>query len=73
MEGGGCSLSASVELRAQIQRLEPQIALGSTIVSFWLDPEHQQARMWSEHRDINEVMLATSLLPEGFLSPSAAC
>jgi hypothetical protein len=22
---------------------------------------------WSEHRDINEVMLATSLVPEGFL------
>ncbi len=25
------------------------------------------ARTWSEHRDINEVMLATSLAPEGFL------
>jgi hypothetical protein len=33
----------------------------------WFDAEHQQPRTWSEHRDINEVMLATSLVPEGFL------
>lgn len=37
------------------------------IESFWRDPEHRQARIWSEHRDINEVMLATGLVPEGFL------
>jgi hypothetical protein len=41
--------------------------LGETIVRFWLEPEHQRARTWTEHRDINEVMLATSLVPEGFL------
>lgn len=37
------------------------------IESFWRTPEHRRARSWSEHRDINEVMLATSLAPEGFL------
>jgi hypothetical protein len=25
-------------------------------------------RAWSEHRDINDVMLATSLVPSGFLA-----
>ena len=30
----------------------------------WLHPPEGP---WSEHRDINEVMLATSLAPEGFL------
>jgi hypothetical protein len=55
------------EVRARIQGLAPYADLGSAIVAFWLDPEHQRARTWSEHRDINEVMLATSLIPDGFL------
>ena len=59
---------ASTPRGARIQALAPHIGLRSTIVSFWLDPEHQQARTWSEHRDINEVMLATSLVPAGFLT-----
>jgi hypothetical protein len=41
--------------------------LSGEIQAFWLDPEHQKAATWVEHRDINEVMLATSLAPEGFL------
>jgi hypothetical protein len=28
---------------------------------------HQAARTFTEHVDINEVMLATSLAPDGFL------
>jgi len=47
--------------------LAPHISLRSAIMSFWLDAEHQQPRTWSEHRDIDEVMLATSLVPDGFL------
>ena len=44
------------------------------IRTFWLAPEHRRARTWVEHRDINEVMLATSLLPEAYLklSPRSA-
>ena len=38
------------------------------IESFWLNPEHQRCKTWLDHIDINEVMLATSLAPEGFLS-----
>jgi hypothetical protein len=37
------------------------------IEGFWLDPDHRSNRSWQEHRDINEVMLATSLLPDGYL------
>jgi hypothetical protein len=32
-----------------------------------LAPEHQRTRPWRDHEDINDVMLATSLVPEGFL------
>ncbi len=66
-EDGRRSAFANTELRARIQVLAPHVALRSAIVSFWLDAEHQHPRTWSEHRDINEVMLATSLVPEGFL------
>jgi hypothetical protein len=37
------------------------------IESFWLEPEHQSAKTWKEHTDINSVMLATSLAPDGYL------
>lgn len=54
-------------VRARLQALMEYAPLREEIESFWRDPAHQRARTWSEHRDINEVMLATSLEPEGFL------
>ena len=42
--------------------------LAPTIEDLWLTPENQKTFTWTEHRDINEVMLATSLAPEGYLS-----
>lgn len=41
-------------------------ALRDELLRFWLHPLHWTAT-WREHEDINEVMLATALLPEGFL------
>lgn len=41
--------------------------LADEIESFWLDPKHQATKVFQEHLDINEVMLATSLDPDGFL------
>jgi hypothetical protein len=37
------------------------------IESFWLEPRHHASSTWREHADINDVMLATSLAPAGFL------
>jgi hypothetical protein len=42
-------------------------SLRDRIQRFWLDPAHRRVASWVEHEDINEVMLATSLLPDGFL------
>lgn len=53
--------------KARLEVLASYVGLGSAIRSFWLDPELQRGRTWSEHRDINEVMLATSLIPKGYL------
>ena len=48
----------------ELRRYQP---LGADIEAFWRDPVHRREATWSEHRDINEVMLATSLVPEGWL------
>lgn len=40
---------------------------GDQIRSFWSDPKHRLSDAWTEHRDINTVMLATSLAPESYL------
>ncbi|MGB5286493.1 MAG: hypothetical protein WBN29_18440 [Polyangiales bacterium] len=61
-------LSRGAEVQEQIRALAPYVALGPEIESFWRHPQHREARTWSEHRDINEVMLATSLVPEGYIS-----
>lgn len=54
-------------LDSGLGRLMQFTRLGHAIEKFWLEPRNQQANTWKEHRDINMVMLATSLAPEGYL------
>ena len=52
------------------QLLEPLLrygSLGEGLVNFWL-PHAQHDQSWKAHEDINDVMLATALTPELFLS-----
>jgi len=53
--------------RARLQALMEYVPIGEDIESFWRVPQHRRTRTWLEHQDINEVMLATSLVPNGFL------
>ncbi len=48
-----------------IESLNQFSPFSETIETFWL--EHMQAKTWLDHRDINMVMLATSLAPDGYL------
>ena len=59
--------TASPRLRTLLDALMQYVPLRDGIVTFWRNPEHRNATTWIEHRDINEVMLATSLAPDGFL------
>jgi hypothetical protein len=58
---------AGPETRRRLEAILAYAPLRGRIESFWLDPEHRRAPSWTEHRDINEVMLATSLVPDGCL------
>jgi hypothetical protein len=53
--------------RAQLEAVLRYQPVGDAIVSFWRDPANRNATSWTEHRDINEVMLATALAPDGCL------
>jgi hypothetical protein len=54
-------------LPAAIEAVSSYSALGAQIRAFWSQAEHRDTSSWTQHRDINDVMLATSLVPEGFL------
>lgn len=66
--GLAIGLAAVERLPAAAELLGRFAPLRETIEAFWLRPESQRAETWLEHVDINTVMLATSLMPEGFLT-----
>jgi hypothetical protein len=55
-------------LHSQIERLMRYGQLGEEIEMFWLNNTNRKGSTWTEHRDINMVMLATSLAPDGYLN-----
>ena len=55
------------ELSGVLKMLDEFGYLRGEIETFWLDLSHQQSATWCDHQDINAVMLATSLAPDGFL------
>jgi len=55
------------DLNTRLAGLGRYLPLTERIETFWLDPWNQQSHSWPGHRDINSVMLATSLAPDGYL------
>lgn len=60
-------LGQNDRLSRQLDALEEYLPIGAEIESFWLDDSNRRARSWNEHREINMVMLATSLAPQSFI------
>ena len=56
------------DLKVRVKALKQYELLKESIENFWLQPENQEAESWIAHRDINMVMLATSLSPDGYLT-----
>ncbi len=51
-------------LERLLQQIRPHLPLGEGIVTSWLDPDHRATTTYREHEDINDVMLASALLPQ---------
>ncbi|MDH5794760.1 MAG: hypothetical protein OEZ24_01495 [Candidatus Bathyarchaeota archaeon] len=54
-------------LHSRIENLMQHVVLGEQIEGFWLERKNRETDGWTDHRDINMVMLATSLVPDGYL------
>jgi hypothetical protein len=55
-------------LQRKIRELAGYLPLAGEIESFWLEGRNRESETSREHREINMVMLATSLAPDDFLS-----
>ena len=55
------------DLRVRMNALKHYELLKEVIDNFWFQDGNQEAESWIAHRDINMVMLATSLSPGGYL------
>jgi hypothetical protein len=55
-------------LSRSIDLLQRHMLIGDEIISAWLVYGEHQDKIWRAHQDINEVMLATALIPNTFLS-----
>jgi hypothetical protein len=64
------SFRDELSLLTTLQELARNTTIGRDIEDFWLDPENQATDSWSAHRDINGVMLATSLAADTYLEIS---
>jgi hypothetical protein len=51
----------------KIESLMQYSSLSEMIEMFWFERTNREAASWMAHRDINMVMLATSLAPDGYL------
>jgi hypothetical protein len=66
LEGEAWS-AASGRVQDRVGELRQHLPLRARIEAFWLRAEHRAVRSWLDHADINDVMLATALEPDGFL------
>jgi hypothetical protein len=64
--GLGIGLHGVERLGPEIGRsFAPYLPLAEKIESFWMDHRNRASSSWVAHRDINEAMLASSLVPDG--------
>ena len=53
--------------RESIRSFARYLPLADCIENFWSEPVQHESDSWRAHQDINAVMLATSLMPGGYL------
>jgi hypothetical protein len=60
------------EIADGLDALLVRAPIAEEIESFWADARNRTGGTWTEHENINTVMLATSLAPDGYVSLSTA-
>ena len=67
LERDAASLDAQPVLRKALDQLVAQVPLARTLVDTWCEVERSGDAQWRAHEDINAVMLATALVPSGYI------
>ncbi|MDD1753251.1 MAG: hypothetical protein LUQ38_09220 [Methanotrichaceae archaeon] len=62
------SFSQGKSLQRLARDLTDYLPLREKIEKFWMDDKNRKSDTWIEHREINIVMLATSLAPKRFMA-----
>jgi len=57
------------DVHSRIRNLMEYVHLSELTNAFWVERTNRESSSWTEHREINMVMLATSLSPDGYLPP----
>lgn len=60
--------NAWLDLALWLVGIAAYLSLAERIDNFWMDDRNRSVTGWNEHREINMVMLATSLAPNEFLT-----
>ncbi len=55
-------------LKSRVKVITRYTPLSEIIEHFWMESENRKSYTWTDHLEINMVMFATSLTPNGFLS-----
>jgi hypothetical protein len=67
----GLAIGLAAAARAQRDPIAERVlrhdVMRSRIEAFWLIPDHRATGTWLEHSDIDDVMLATTLAPDGLI------
>jgi len=63
----GLAVGLAAAERVAADGFTQSLRVREAILSFWSDPAHCRSAAYTEHQDINDVMLATSLAPTAFL------
>ena len=59
---------AQPAMERPIEALRGYGPMAESIETFWLKAENRETKTWKAHGDINMIMLATSLAPDGYLA-----
>jgi hypothetical protein len=66
----GLAIGLTAALRLEVAELAPYRHLRDELPELWWS--HRGSGTWNDHRDINDVMLATCFAPDGFLGPDGS-
>lgn len=63
-------VGAGQVIQQSLAALRSYSPMSRRIEDFWTQAHHRRSMAWTAHEHINDVMLATSLLPDGYLGKS---